>query len=73
MALTGALAIAGAAGLQEGDDDLAASLAIAAAAASPTLIDEALASKNALAIMQDAGTRANLANVDAWLVATFLI
>ena len=59
MALTGALPVAGAA-LQEGDDDLAASLAIAAAAASPTLIDEALATKNALAIMQDAGTRATL-------------
>lgn len=59
MALPGATAITGAA-LQEGDDDLAASLAIAAAAASPTLIDEALASKNALAIMNDAGLRANL-------------
>lgn len=46
--------------LQEGDDDLAESLAIAAAVASPKLIDEALASKNALAIMQDAGTRATL-------------
>ena len=34
--------------------------AIAAAAASPTLVDEALASKNALAIMNDAGLRANL-------------
>ena len=34
--------------------------AIAAAAASPTLIDEALASKNALAIMNDAGLRANI-------------
>ena len=52
-----ATAFTGAA-LQEGDDDLAASLAIAAAAASPELIDEALATKNALAIMQDAGTRA---------------
>ena len=59
MALTGALPVAGAA-LQEGDDDLAASLAIAAAAASPTLVDEALASKNALAIMNDAGLRASL-------------
>ncbi len=57
IALPGALAGTGAA-LQAGDDDLAASLAIAAAAASPTLIDEALASKNALAIMQDAGMRA---------------
>lgn len=57
MALPGVLAGTGAA-LQEGDDDLAASIAIAAAAASPTLIDEALASKNALAIMNDAGMRA---------------
>ena len=46
--------------LQEGDDDLAESLAIAAAVASPKLVDEALATKNALAIMQDAGTRATL-------------
>ena len=57
IALPGVLAGTGAA-LQEGDDDLAASVAIAAAAASPTLIDEALASKNALAIMNDAGMRA---------------
>ena len=49
-----------AAALQEGDDDLAASMAIAAAVASPKLIDEALASKNALAIMNDAGLRASL-------------
>ena len=47
-----------AAGLQEGDDDVAGSMALAAAIASPTLIDEALASKNALAIMNDAGMRA---------------
>ena len=58
-ALPAASAITGAA-LQEGDDDLAASIAIAAAAASPTLVDEALASKNALAIMEDAGLRASL-------------
>ena len=56
-ALAGGLGFGGAA-LQEGDDDLAASIAIAAAAASPTLVDEALATKNALAIMQDAGLRA---------------
>lgn len=49
----GAPAIA--AGLQEGDDDLAGSIGLAAALASPTLIDEALASKNALAVMKDAG------------------
>lgn len=47
--------------LQEGDDDLTGSIALAAALGSPTLIDEALASKNALAIMNDAGIRANLA------------
>lgn len=47
-----------AAGLQEGDDDVAGSMALAAAIASPTLVDEALASKNALAIMNDAGMRA---------------
>ena len=59
IALPGALAGTSAA-LQEGDDDLIESLAIAAAAASPELIDEALASKNALAIMNDAGLRATL-------------
>ena len=57
MVLPGATAFTGAA-LQEGDDDLVSSLAIAAAMASPTLIDEALASKNALAIMDDAGMKA---------------
>ena len=62
-AITGSLAIgvpSVAAALQEGDDDLAGSIGLAAALASPTLIDEALASKNALAIMNDAGIRANL-------------
>ena len=58
-ALGGGLA-ATAAGLQEGDDDLAGSIALAAAVSSPTLIDEALASKNALAIMKDAGIPATL-------------
>ena len=33
-------------------------MALAAALASPSLVDEALASKNALAIMNDAGMRA---------------
>ena len=60
MALTGAVPTIGAA-LQEGDDDLAGSIGLAAAMASPTLVDEALASKNALAIMKDAGIRANMA------------
>ena len=59
-ALGGGLA-ATAAGLQEGDDDLAGSIALAAAISSPTLVDEALASKNALAIMNDAGLKANMA------------
>ena len=48
------------AALQEGDDDLLGSIGIAAALASPRLIDEALASKNALAIMDKAGSRASL-------------
>lgn len=42
------------AALQEGDDDLTASVAASLAVAAPTLADEALASKNALAIMKDA-------------------
>ena len=49
-----------AAGLQEGDDDVVGSIGLAAALASPELVDEALASKNALAIMNDAGMRASL-------------
>ena len=44
--------------LQEGDDDLLGSIGLAAAMASPRLVDEALASKNALAIMDTAGMRA---------------
>ena len=46
--------------LEEGDDDLDTSLATAMLAASPTIVDEALASKNALAIMDSAGMRASL-------------
>ena len=46
--------------LQEGDDDLASGIAISALMSSPTLIDEALATKNAFAIMEDAGMRATL-------------
>jgi hypothetical protein len=46
------------AAMQEGDDDLAESLALASAMASPVLIDEALATKNGLAIMEQAGQRA---------------
>jgi len=43
------------AALQEGDDDYAAGIAISALASSPTLINEALATKNGLAIMKEAG------------------
>lgn len=57
LALLGAVPAVGAA-LQEGDDDLAGSIGLAAAVAAPELIDEALASKNALAVMNDAGMRA---------------
>jgi len=46
--------------VQAGDDDLNSSLAIASAAALPTLIDEGLATKNGLAIMNTAGLRASL-------------
>ena len=46
--------------LQEGDDDAATGVALAAALSAPTLIDEGLATKNALAIMNDAGMRADL-------------
>jgi len=44
----------------EGDDDLATSAALAYAGFTPTLVDEALATKNGLAIMKDAGRRASL-------------
>ena len=43
-----------------GDDDLAASVAIATSASLPTILDEALATKNGLAIMDIAGMRANM-------------
>lgn len=49
-----------AAALEEGDDDLDSSLAIAALTAAPTMIDEGLATKNALAMMDSAGMRATL-------------
>jgi hypothetical protein len=48
------------AAVQDGDDDLDTSLAIAAATQLPTLIDESLATKNGLAIMNTAGLRASL-------------
>ena len=46
--------------LEAGDDDLDTSIMAALAASSPTIVDEALASKNALAIMDNAGMRATL-------------
>lgn len=48
------------AAMEAGDDDLDTSLAIAGASALPTLIDEGLATKNGLAIMNNAGLRASL-------------
>lgn len=48
------------AAMQDGDDDMDTSLAIAAATQLPTLIDESLATKNGLAIMNTAGLRASL-------------
>jgi hypothetical protein len=48
------------AALTAGDDDLATSVALAYAGAIPEIADEFLASKNALAIMDGAGMRANL-------------
>jgi hypothetical protein len=48
------------AALTPGDDDFAASTALALAASSPVLLDEILASKNGLAIMKDAGMRATM-------------
>ena len=46
--------------IEAGDNDLDTSLALAAAASLPTLVDEGLATKNGLAIMDNAGTRATL-------------
>ena len=46
--------------IEAGDNDLDTSLALAAAASLPTLVDEGLATKNGLAIMSNAGTRATL-------------
>jgi hypothetical protein len=58
--LAGILAPVGAAAVLPGDEDAGASLALAYGAIAPALADEALASKNALAIMKDAGMPANL-------------
>jgi hypothetical protein len=49
-----------AAALEAGDDDMDSSIALAALASAPTLVDEALASGHGLAIMNKAGLRANL-------------
>lgn len=46
--------------LEEGDDDMDSSLALATIAAAPTLADEALATRQGLAIMDKAGLRADL-------------
>ena len=46
--------------LNPGDDDLATSIILATAASTPKLLDEMLATKNGLAIMDTAGMRANL-------------
>ena len=46
--------------LEEGDDDMDSSLALATIAAAPTLADEALATRQGLAIMDKAGIRADL-------------
>lgn len=46
--------------LEAGDDDLDSSIAIAALANVPTLVDEGLATKNALAMMDSAGMRATM-------------
>ena len=43
-----------------GDEDVASVTALGALAAAPTLVDEALASKNALAIMKEAGMPATI-------------
>ena len=49
-----------AAALEAGDNDMDSSIALAALATAPTLIDEGLATKHGLAIMDKAGLRANL-------------
>ena len=48
------------AAINPGDDDMAASIALAYAASAPKIVDEILATKNGLAIMDTAGMRASL-------------
>ncbi len=58
-AATGALPL-GIAALNPGDDEYDQAIAGAIALSAPTLIDEGLATKNALAMMDSAGMRASL-------------
>ena len=60
LTMGGALTALGAGAITPGDEDLDEAIIGNLALASPTLIDEALASKNALAIMENAGRRADL-------------
>lgn len=60
LALGGGLTAAGAAGMTPGDDDLNEAILGNVALASPVLAEEFLASKNALAMMDMAGTRASI-------------
>ena len=61
-ALIGAMLLAPgtAAAFEAGDDDMDTSIALALAAASPTLVKEGLANKHALALMDKADMRASL-------------
>ena len=56
----GVLGAGSSAALTEGDDDLATSVAMTYAAAAPEIVDEFLATKNGLAIMDTAGMRATM-------------
>lgn len=49
-----------AAAIEDGDNDMDTSIALAAAASLPKLVDEGLATKNGLAIMNTVGRRASL-------------
>ena len=60
LAIGGGLTALGAGIVTPGDDDLNAAILGTTALAAPTLIDEALATKNGLAIMEQAGRRATL-------------
>ena len=60
LALGGSLTALGAGALTPGDDDLDEAIVGNMALAAPTLIEEALATKNGLAIMEKAGNRASL-------------